>query len=150
MPRKIQEKIRQKVKNKIGLSGLPGIPRRLTNLLKCVKIASVCGYGGTGRRAGFRFRWISVQVQILLPAPKSSAHVRPCGLVRALVCFYCNAILSYAWNTVYLFHAASDKSKVLELINLQMLPKSGNSFGVVIFISLRDFRRSALLSFGIT
>ena len=28
-----------------------------------------CGYGGTGRRAGFRFQWETVEVQILLAAP---------------------------------------------------------------------------------
>ena len=29
-----------------------------------------CGYGGIGRRAGFRFLWATVQVQLLLSAPK--------------------------------------------------------------------------------
>ena len=28
-----------------------------------------CGYGGIGRRAGFRFLWATVQVQLLLSAP---------------------------------------------------------------------------------
>ena len=28
------------------------------------------GYGGIGRRAGFRFLWATVQVQLLLSAPK--------------------------------------------------------------------------------
>ena len=32
-----------------------------------------CGYGGIGRRAGFRFQWATVQVQILLPAPRIRA-----------------------------------------------------------------------------
>ena len=31
--------------------------------------ARVCGYGGIGRRARFRFWWETVQVQILLSAP---------------------------------------------------------------------------------
>ena len=31
-----------------------------------------CGYGGTGRRAGFRFQWETVEVQILLAAPKKA------------------------------------------------------------------------------
>ena len=31
------------------------------------------GYGGIGRRAGFRVQWATVQVQILLPAPKEEA-----------------------------------------------------------------------------
>ena len=30
----------------------------------------MCGYGGIGRHAGFRFQWATVQVQVLLPAPK--------------------------------------------------------------------------------
>ena len=29
----------------------------------------ICGYGGIGRHAGFRFPWETVQVQVLLPAP---------------------------------------------------------------------------------
>ncbi len=29
----------------------------------------LCGYGGIGRRAGFRFLWATVQVQLLLSAP---------------------------------------------------------------------------------
>ena len=29
----------------------------------------ICGYGGIGRRAGFRFQWETVQVQLLLAAP---------------------------------------------------------------------------------
>ena len=28
----------------------------------------LCGYGGIGRRAGFRFQWETVQVQVLLAA----------------------------------------------------------------------------------
>ena len=28
---------------------------------------SVCGHGGIGRRARFRFKWETVQVQVLLP-----------------------------------------------------------------------------------
>ena len=35
-----------------------------------------CGYGGIGRRAGFRFLWATVQVQLLLSAPNKRA---PCG-----------------------------------------------------------------------
>ena len=31
---------------------------------------NICGYGGTGRRAGLRILWIPVQVQLLLSAPK--------------------------------------------------------------------------------
>ena len=30
----------------------------------------ICGYGGIGRHAGFRFPWETVQVQVLLPAPE--------------------------------------------------------------------------------
>ena len=29
------------------------------------------GYGGIGRRAGFRIRWVTVQVRPLLPVPNS-------------------------------------------------------------------------------
>ena len=29
----------------------------------------ICGYGGIGRRAGFRFQWATVWVQIPLPVP---------------------------------------------------------------------------------
>ena len=35
------------------------------------------GYGGIGRRAGFRFQWATVQVQVLLPVPK---HTEPLGM----------------------------------------------------------------------
>ena len=28
----------------------------------------ICGHGGIGRRAGFRFQWATVQVQVLLAA----------------------------------------------------------------------------------
>ena len=31
----------------------------------------VRGYGGIGRRAGFRIRWVTVQVRPLLPVPNS-------------------------------------------------------------------------------
>ena len=34
----------------------------------------VCGHGGIGRRAGFRFQWATVQVQVLLPALKKLKH----------------------------------------------------------------------------
>ena len=30
----------------------------------------ICGRGGIGRHVGFRFQWISVQVQVLSPVPK--------------------------------------------------------------------------------
>ena len=33
-----------------------------------VKIFHVGGYGGIGRRAGFRFQWETVQVRVLLSA----------------------------------------------------------------------------------
>ena len=33
---------------------------------------NTCGYGGTGRRAGFRFQWETVEVQILLAAPQGT------------------------------------------------------------------------------
>ena len=32
-----------------------------------------CGYGGIGRRAGFRFLWATVQVQLLLSAPSHNS-----------------------------------------------------------------------------
>ena len=32
----------------------------------------ICGYGGTGRRAGLRILWATVQVRFLLSAPKKS------------------------------------------------------------------------------
>lgn len=34
--------------------------------------SQLCGYGGIGRHAGFRFLWATVQVRPLLPAPKST------------------------------------------------------------------------------
>ena len=33
-----------------------------------INLMGVCGYGGTGRRAGFRFRWETVEVRVLLAA----------------------------------------------------------------------------------
>ena len=36
---------------------------------------NICGYGGIGRRAGFRFRWATVQVQILLSAPEKGYKI---------------------------------------------------------------------------
>ena len=33
-------------------------------------VYKICGYGGIGRRAGFRFQWETVQVQVLLSAAK--------------------------------------------------------------------------------
>ena len=33
-------------------------------------IQFLCGYGGIGRRVGLRIRWETVQVQVLLSAPK--------------------------------------------------------------------------------
>ena len=47
------------------------------------------GYGGIGRHAGFRFQWATVQVQVLLPAPrqKNAAPFRFRGLPRTLLPF---------------------------------------------------------------
>ena len=39
----------------------------------------ICGYGGIGRHAGFRFPWETVQVQVLLPAPRQNKAARSCG-----------------------------------------------------------------------
>ena len=39
-------------------------------VLKFICLSQICGYGGIGRRAGFRFRWATVQVRPLLPVPK--------------------------------------------------------------------------------
>lgn len=33
-------------------------------------MTNICGYGGIGRRAGFRFQWATVQVRVLLSALK--------------------------------------------------------------------------------
>ena len=33
---------------------------------------SICGYGGIGRRAGFRFQWATVWVRLPLPVPRRS------------------------------------------------------------------------------
>ena len=35
-----------------------------------------CGYGGIGRRAGFRFLWATVQVQLLLSAPNTKGTLQ--------------------------------------------------------------------------
>ena len=40
-----------------------------------------CGYGGIGRRAGFRFLWATVQVQLLLSAPKRRAIAKAIALL---------------------------------------------------------------------
>lgn len=49
----------------------------LTSFGKCDIIAMfISGYGGIGRRVGFRFRWATVQVQLLLPVPNEK-HLRP-------------------------------------------------------------------------
>ena len=40
---------------------------------------SICGYGGIGRRAGFRFQWATVWVQIPLPVPSRSRHHIACS-----------------------------------------------------------------------
>ena len=49
----------------------------MTILLHCAKVifGKICGYGGIGRRAGFRIRWATVQVQLLLPAPYKNANI---------------------------------------------------------------------------
>ena len=39
-------------------------------------ILRICGYGGIGRRARFRFWWETVQVQVLLPA-LNGANLNP-------------------------------------------------------------------------
>ena len=41
----------------------------------------LCGYGGIGRRAGFRFLWATVQVQLLLSAPKRRAIAKAIALL---------------------------------------------------------------------
>ncbi len=38
-------------------------------------IDAMCGYGGIGRRAGFRFQWETVQVQVLLATPNANKRV---------------------------------------------------------------------------
>ena len=40
-----------------------------------VKIFHVGGYGGIGRRAGFRFQWETVQVRLLLSAGKAAHSI---------------------------------------------------------------------------
>ena len=37
-------------------------------VLQTLERALLSGYGGIGRRAGFRFQWATVQVQVLLSA----------------------------------------------------------------------------------
>ena len=39
----------------------------------------ICGYGGIGRHDGFRFHWATVQVQVLLPAPRRSKLCIACS-----------------------------------------------------------------------
>ena len=43
--------------------------KRLPFSAKCCTLKRPCGRGGTGRRAGLRIRWATLQVQILSPAP---------------------------------------------------------------------------------
>ena len=44
------------------------------------------GYGGIGRRAGFRFQWETVQVQVLLSAVNFKSVWKQ-GLIRSNVLF---------------------------------------------------------------
>ena len=37
----------------------------------------LCGHGGIGRRAGFRFQWATVQVQVLLAALPFKSYTNP-------------------------------------------------------------------------
>lgn len=61
----------------------------LTSFGKCDIIAMfIGGYGGIGRRVGFRFRWATVQVQLLLPAPSlNSLNFFTVGKKFGLFCF---------------------------------------------------------------
>ena len=45
--------------------------KRLPFFCKCCKLKGLCGCGETGRRAGLRIRWATLQVQILSSAPKT-------------------------------------------------------------------------------
>ncbi len=47
---------------------------------------NICGYGGTGRRAGLRILWIPVQVQLLLSAPTKIGHLRCPIFVGMCIC----------------------------------------------------------------
>ena len=57
---------RHLAKVEVASSSLVG---RSKNLLPSAIGFFICGYGGIGRHAGFRFPWETVQVQVLLPAP---------------------------------------------------------------------------------
>ena len=57
---------------KVEVASSSLVARSIQNLLRLQWVFFIGGYGGIGRHAGFRFQWATVQVQVLLPAPKSS------------------------------------------------------------------------------
>ena len=55
---------------KVEVASSSLVARSIQNLLRLQWVFFIRGYGGIGRHAGFRFQWATVQVQVLLPAPK--------------------------------------------------------------------------------
>lgn len=55
-----------------GLKGSSSMEALCTRLTGCL-----CGYGGIGRHARFRFWWATVQVRLLLSAPGRRFFMRP-------------------------------------------------------------------------
>ena len=59
----------------VGGSNPPCLINKIPKLPRRIGIFVLSGYGGIGRRAGFRFQWATVQVQVLLSADlKSCLH----------------------------------------------------------------------------
>ena len=52
----------------VGGSNPPCLINKIPKLPRRIGIFVLSGYGGIGRRAGFRFQWATVQVQVLSPA----------------------------------------------------------------------------------
>ena len=50
-------------------------PTSDTSPCKNQRYKRICGRGGIGRHVGFRFQWISVQVQVLSPVPEKNPHL---------------------------------------------------------------------------
>ena len=51
-----------------ALNAEAGVTRSGGRKLAPASYIWLCGHGGIGRRAGFRFQWATVQVQVLLAA----------------------------------------------------------------------------------
>ena len=84
----------------------------------------ICGYGGIGRHAGFRFLWATVQVQALLPAPKNAcpkAGVFCCSNIFKLFIYYTILYASFIIKSVFCMF-------IICLFNVHKLPIINTSY----------------------